>query len=127
VVDGVIEATREDYEHVRVMVNDFLYRVQADTLTPKMNQLLLIIYKKMPHEGQNIRGLTIKQSDLAMELGITQQAVSYNLNKLIEKGYLINVQQFQRKPPQLKLGPEFNEQLMNADKSILLSAEKLGL
>jgi hypothetical protein len=127
VVDGVIEATREDYEHVRVMVNDFLYRVQADTLTPKMNQLLLIIYKKMPHEGQNIRGLTIKQSDLAMELGITQQAVSYNLNKLIEKGYLINVQEFQRKPPQLKLGPEFNEQLMNADKSILLSAEKLGL
>ncbi len=128
VVDGVIEATPEDYELIRLMVNDFLHRVQGDTATPSMNRLLTLIYERMPDEIRQGKGaLTISQPDLALDLGITQQAVGYQLNKLVEKGYLVNTQQIPKRPARLKLGPEFSSKALSEDNSVLLSSQALGL
>jgi biotin operon repressor len=128
VIDGVIQATAEDYEHVRPMVNEFLGRVQGDAATPSMMRLLTIIHERMSADVRDGNGyLIISQPELAKELGITQQAISYQLTMLIEKGYLINGQQTPKKPAKLKLGAEFNLQTITQQALILLSAEALEL
>ena len=128
VIDGVIQATAEDYEHVRPMVNEFLGRVQGDAATPSMMRLLTIIHERMSADVRDGNGyLIISQPELAKELGITQQAISYQLTMLIEKGYLVNCQLMPKKPAKLKLGAEFNLQAITQQALILLSAEALEL
>ena len=128
VVDGVIQATPEDYEHVRPMVNEFLTCVQGDSATPSMVRLLTAIYELMsPQVREGKEALSISQPELARKLGITQQAITYQLSKLIEKGYLVNTQFMPKRPAKLKLGTEFNLQAITQQVSILLAAEALEL
>lgn len=128
VVDGVIHATIDDYEEVRPMVNEFLFRMQTDGNTPSQNKLLKLIYDQMPETVRQGHGsLKINQSEISLALGIKQQSVAYHMNKLIENGYLVNKQLVPKRPAMLSLGPAFNLATINTENCILQSASALGL
>ena len=93
-----------------------------------MVRLLTAIYELMsPQVREGKEALSISQPELARKLGITQQAITYQLSKLIEKGYLVNTQFMPKRPAKLKLGTEFNLQAITQQVSILLAAEALEL
>ncbi|MFK7910025.1 MAG: hypothetical protein AB8F34_05415 [Akkermansiaceae bacterium] len=126
--DGRLIATLDDYRIVREVIIQSLQISSSDTLEPGQVAILKYVYSVLPDEvkkeGKGAHKIT--SATIGREVGIPQQTVSRKIGKLIESGYLKNMETLPKKPMRLKLGDDFNDALLEGKEATLPTAEHLG-
>jgi len=124
--EGYLIATIDDYALAKSVINAALSRESEATGSPRMMTVLQGIYAHLPDEVIEGKGShKISSRALAKELGIPQSTISYQIKKLVEENYLKNMELLPGKPLRLKLGDEFNPELIK-EKEILPSPESIN-
>lgn len=125
--NGCLLATIDDYRIAREVIILSLQVATTETLNPRAAMILKHVYEKMPEtvrEGKE--ALKISTTKISGAVGIPQQTVSYQIGKMIESGYLKNVEMLPKKPMRLKLGEDFTPLLLSDTDAVLPTVEHLS-
>jgi hypothetical protein len=117
---GRIIATLADYGTAREVILQSLSISANEAVEPREVSILKHVYGELvaidPEATTPIR---ISSGSIAKALGIAPRTIRYQINKMVESGYLLNVEQFPKRPMRLKVGPDFYEELIGESAAIL--------
>jgi hypothetical protein len=106
---GNLIATLDDYANARELIDAALEREAGVKIAPRGQIILRYIYNDMPPESQaGGKPHKVSSRQISKATGIPQKSVSYQLGKLIELGYLQNIEMIRGRAMRLKLGHEFD-------------------
>jgi hypothetical protein len=124
--DGRVVATLADYSLAREAILQSLNISAADAIEPRSVSILTYVHAELVRvDPEGKKPTRISSGRLAKALGIPDRTARYQLNKLIDAGYLANTEQLPKRPMRLRLGADFYPEMLGAGASVLPEAAEL--
>ncbi len=96
--NGRIVATVADYAMVRSLADDIFKFLQSEGVTEEDRRAVQAV------EELATSGEPVTQSKLREKLNVNKSTASYRVNRLLEKGFLINLEEREHHPKKLRVG-----------------------